>query len=190
MRFFVIPILLAATALGQTYQPSEANLKAREWFENARFGMFIHWGVYSVLGDGEWVMNNRKMTVAEYEKLPPQFNPTEVRPRRMGRSREGRRHEVHHDHHQAPRRLRYVGTRNRITGTSSIRTPYKKDVLKMLAEECHRQGIKLFFYHSQLDWHNPDYFPRGPHGPDCRPARERRLQPLSRITWTPSSASC
>ena len=41
------------------------------------------------------------------------------------------------------------------------RTPYKKDVLKMLADECHRQGIKLFFYHSQLDWHHPDYYPRG-----------------------------
>jgi alpha-L-fucosidase len=41
------------------------------------------------------------------------------------------------------------------------RTPYKKDVLKMLADECHQQGIKLFFYHSELDWHHPDYFPRG-----------------------------
>ena len=41
------------------------------------------------------------------------------------------------------------------------RTPYKKDPLKMLADECHRQGIKLFFYYSQLDWHNPDYYPRG-----------------------------
>jgi alpha-L-fucosidase len=40
-------------------------------------------------------------------------------------------------------------------------TPYGKDPLKMLADECHRQGIKLFFYHSQLDWHNPDYYPRG-----------------------------
>src|SRR5579862_5935243 len=80
MRFLLIPILLAAGAADQTYQPSEVNLKAREWFENARFGMFIHWGVYSVLGDGEWVMNNHKMTVAEYEKLPPQFNPTAFNP--------------------------------------------------------------------------------------------------------------
>ena len=47
------------------------------------------------------------------------------------------------------------------------RTPYKKDVLKALADECHRQGLKLFFYHSQLDWHNPDYFPRGGTGRDA-----------------------
>jgi alpha-L-fucosidase len=46
------------------------------------------------------------------------------------------------------------------------RTPYGKDVLKMLADECHRQGVKLFFYHSQLDWHHPDYFPRGRTGND------------------------
>src|SRR5262249_60817387 len=57
------------------YQPPATNLASREWFQNARFGMFIHWGVYSVLGDGEWVMNNRKIPVADYEKLPAFFNP-------------------------------------------------------------------------------------------------------------------
>jgi alpha-L-fucosidase len=64
MRFLFVSILCSITLFGQSYHPSEPNLKAREWFQNARFGMFIHWGVYSVLGDGEWVMNNRKMTVA------------------------------------------------------------------------------------------------------------------------------
>ena len=53
MRNFVIAMLLPAALFGQSYQPSEANQKAREWFQDARFGMFIHWGVYSVLGDGE-----------------------------------------------------------------------------------------------------------------------------------------
>ena len=47
------------------------------------------------------------------------------------------------------------------------RTPYKKDALKALAEECRKQGLKLFFYYSQLDWHNPDYFPRGSTGHDA-----------------------
>src|SRR5580658_3141017 len=71
-------LALAGQLAGQPgYQPSPANLEARQWFQQARFGMFIHWGVYSVLGKGEWVMNNDKMTVAEYEKLAPQFNPTE-----------------------------------------------------------------------------------------------------------------
>jgi len=59
----------------QSYKPSFENLKAREWFENSKFGMFIHWGVYSILGDGEWVMNNQNISISEYEKLPTFFNP-------------------------------------------------------------------------------------------------------------------
>ena len=59
------------------YQPTAANVAAREWFQDARFGLFIHWGVGSILGDGEWVMNNRKIPAADYEKLPAFFNPTE-----------------------------------------------------------------------------------------------------------------
>ena len=57
------------------YVPSDENLKARAWFKDARFGLFIHWGVYSVLGDGEWVMNNQNISIEEYEKLPSFFNP-------------------------------------------------------------------------------------------------------------------
>src|SRR5205085_10728064 len=74
-----ITLLLSFAALGsaQTYKPSEANLKAREWFQDSKFGLFVHWGVYSVLGEGEWVMNNAKMPISEYEKLAPKFNPTE-----------------------------------------------------------------------------------------------------------------
>src|ERR1700755_2889109 len=59
------------------YTPTAENMKSREWFENARFGLFIHWGVYSELGDGEWVMNNQQIPVKTYEKLPAFFNPTE-----------------------------------------------------------------------------------------------------------------
>jgi alpha-L-fucosidase len=58
------------------YRPSRGNLAAREWFQDARFGMFVHWGVDSVLGDGEWVMHNCKIPIADYEKLPAFFNPT------------------------------------------------------------------------------------------------------------------
>ena len=66
-----------AQTTAQTYQPSESNLKARQWFQNAKFGMFIHWGVYSVPSDGEWYMEQKKVPVTEYEKYAPQFNPTE-----------------------------------------------------------------------------------------------------------------
>src|SRR6185436_13466092 len=61
----------AESAQAASYAPSAANLASRQAFQDSKFGLFIHWGVYSVLGDGEWVMNNKKMTIAEYEKLPP-----------------------------------------------------------------------------------------------------------------------
>jgi alpha-L-fucosidase len=160
MRILAVPILLAATAAGQTYQPSEANLKAREWFQDVRFGMFIHWGVYSVLGDGEWVMNNRKMTVAEYEKLPTQFNPAGYNPEEwvsLAKAAGMKYITITSKHHDG---FAMFGTKQNRWNIVDA-TPYRKDVLKMLADECHRQGIKLFFYHSELDWHSPDYFPRG-----------------------------
>jgi alpha-L-fucosidase len=156
-------IVLAAAALGQSYQPSEANLKAREWFQNARFGMFIHWGVYSVLGDGEWVMNNRKMTVTEYEKLAPQFNPTEYNATEwvaLAKAAGMKYITITSKHHDG---FAMFGTKQNQWNIVDA-TPYKKDVLKALADECHRQGIKLFFYHSELDWHSPDYYPRGSTG--------------------------
>jgi len=160
MRLVLVAMLVAAAAAGQPYQPTQANLKAREWFQDARFGLFIHWGVYSVLGDGEWVMNNRKMTVAEYEKLPAQFDPAEFNPVEwvaLAKAAGMKYITITSKHHDG---FAMFGTKQSRWNIVDA-TPYKKDVLKMLADECHRQGIKLFFYHSELDWHNADYYPRG-----------------------------
>ncbi len=152
--------LVVLSLPAQTYRPAPENLKAREWFQDAKFGMFIHWGVYSVLGDGEWVMHNRRMTIAEYEKLAPQFNPTEFNAAEwVALAKEaGMRYitftSKHHDG------FAMWGTRQSRWNIVDA-TPFGKDVIKMLAEECRKQGIKLFLYHSHLDWHHPDYFPRG-----------------------------
>src|SRR6266568_6777584 len=74
----LIALALSIPLVAQAgYEPTSANVAARRWFQDARFGLFIHWGVYSVLGDGEWVMNNRKIRGAEYEKLPAFFNPVD-----------------------------------------------------------------------------------------------------------------
>jgi hypothetical protein len=73
----LISIVAQSPVAAQTYKPSESNLKAREWFQDARFGMFIHWGVYSVPSDGEWYMEQKHVPVVEYEKFAPQFNPTQ-----------------------------------------------------------------------------------------------------------------
>jgi alpha-L-fucosidase len=53
MKQFLVLMLLGSAAMAQNYQPSPENLKARQWFQDAKFGLFIHWGVYSVLGRGE-----------------------------------------------------------------------------------------------------------------------------------------
>ncbi len=142
------------------YQPHASNLKARQWFQDARFGLFVHWGVYSVLGKGEWVMNNDKMTSAAYEKLPPQFNPVKYDAAAwvaLAKAAGQKYITITSKHHDG---FAMWGTKKNKWNIVDA-TPYRKDVLKPLAEECRRQGLKLFFYHSHLDWHHTDYFPRG-----------------------------
>ena len=75
MKILLICLLLPFNLFSQKYSPTKENLEAREWFQNAKFGLFIHWGVYSVLGDGEWVMQNQNISIKDYEKLPTFFNP-------------------------------------------------------------------------------------------------------------------
>jgi alpha-L-fucosidase len=147
-------------AANGSYTPSPVNLAARKWFQDAKFGMFIHWGVYSVLGDGEWVMNNKAIPISEYEKIPPQFNPTEFNPAEwvaLAKAAGMRYITITSKHHDG-----FAMFGSKVSDYDIVdRTPYKKDVLRMLADECHKQNVKLFFYHSQLDWHHPDYFPLG-----------------------------
>ena len=80
-NFLFLVFLINTSAFSQKYKPSPENLEARAWFQEARFGLFVHWGVYSILGDGEWVMNNQNISVSEYEKLPSFFNPIDFDPK-------------------------------------------------------------------------------------------------------------
>ncbi len=73
--FFALITCCAFVATAQPYTPTKANLDAREWFTNAKFGLFIHWGPFSIPGSGEWVMNNRNITVKNYTRLMDFFNP-------------------------------------------------------------------------------------------------------------------
>jgi alpha-L-fucosidase len=145
------------------YTPSAENLMAREWFQDAKFGMFIHWGVYSVLGDGEWVMETRPVSGADYAKLPNFFNPTKFDPAAwvaLAKAGGMKYITITSKHHDG-----FAMFNSRLTDWNVVaRTPYGKDVIGMLAAECRKQGIKLFVYYSQLDWHSTDYFPRGATG--------------------------
>ena len=160
--FIVLSILILAhlSAAQNSYQPSPENLQARREFQDMKFGMFIHWGVYSVLGDGEWIFHNRKLKVDEYNRLPMFFDPEKFDAHTwvsLAKSAGMKYITITSRHHDG-----FAMFDSKVSDWNIVqRTPYKKDPLKMLADECHRQGIKLFFYYSQLDWHNPDYYPRG-----------------------------
>lgn len=138
-----------------TYTPAPENLEARKEFQDMKFGMFIHWGASSVLGAGEWVMNNRNIKVPEYTRLINIFNPQNFDAKKWVSIAKaaGMKYITfitrHHD-----------GFSNWDTKQSDWKisnTSYGKDALKQLADECHLQGIKLFCYYSLLDWYRSDY---------------------------------
>jgi len=136
---------------------------SREWYRDAKFGMFVHWGAYSLLGQGEWVMQNRPITVPDYEWLASTFNPVKFDARAwvsLAKAAGVKYLTITSRHHDGFAMFATRATSYNIVDWS----PFKRDPLKELADECGRQGIKLFFYYSQLDWHHPDYWPRGSTG--------------------------
>jgi alpha-L-fucosidase len=133
--------------------------------------MFIHWGVYSVLGSGEWVMQQQAISKKNYQKLPAFFNPLEYDPAQwvgIAKAAGMKYITITSRHHDGFSMFDTKQTDWNIVK----RTPYGRDPLKMLADECHKQGIKLFFYYSLLDWYQNDYYPRGGTGQySGRPAK-------------------
>ena len=160
-KLLILILLLSLTSFGQEkYIPTKENLEAREWFQDARFGLFIHWGVYSVLGDGEWVMNNQNISIKEYEKLSTFFNPVYFDAEEwvlMAKNAGMKYITITSRHHDGFSMFDSKASDYNIVD----KTPYGKDILKMLAEACRKHDMKLFFYYSQLDWYRDDYFPRG-----------------------------
>ncbi len=161
----MVVALFATICVGQStspalFQPSPSELESRRWFQDAKFGLFIHWGIYSELGDGEWVMETHHIPIRDYEKLAPQFYPVRYDAKTwvsIAKASGMKYITITTRHHDGFSMFQTKQTDWNIVD----RTPYAKDPIRMLADECHRQGIKLFFYYSQLDWHHPDYFPRG-----------------------------
>lgn len=155
--------LTPLASLSQTYTPTPENLKNRKWFQDAKFGMFIHWGVYSVLGVHEWVMETQKIDKKTYEKVATFFNPTQFDAEEWVKIAKyaGMKYiTITAKHHDG-----FAMYDSKLSDWDIIdRSPYGKDILKQLSEACRKHGIKLFFYYSQLDWHHNDYYPRGSTG--------------------------
>jgi len=127
-----------------------------KWYQDAKFGMFIHWGLYSILAKEEWIMHTGRIPVEEYEKLVSQFNPTKFNADEWVSiaADAGQKYILptsrHHD-----------GFSMYDTALSDYKvtnTPFKRDPLAELANACAKRGdVKLGFYSSLLDWHHPAY---------------------------------
>lgn len=146
---------LGLNTKAQNYEPSASNLKQREWFSNARFGLFIHWGPFSIPGSGEWVMNDRKLTVHNYTNLKDFFNPIDFDAAAyvsMAKSAGMKYITLITRHHDG-----FSMWDTKYSDFNIMNTPYKKDIVKMIADECHKQGIQLYFYYSLLDWRREDF---------------------------------
>ncbi|NTE05395.1 alpha-L-fucosidase [Agrobacterium tumefaciens] len=148
-------LLLSLYLKAQNYTPTADNLKQRAWFSDARFGLFIHWGPFSIPGSGEWVMNERKLTVHNYTNLKDFFNPSDFNAEQwvtMAKSAGMKYITLITRHHDG-----FSMWDTKYSDFNIMNTPYKKDIVKMMADECHKQGIKLYLYYSLLDWRREDY---------------------------------
>lgn len=147
---------LILPAQAQDYVPTQENLKSRQEFRDSRFGIFLHWGLYAMLATGEWTMTNYNLNYKEYAKLaggfyPAHFNAAEwVSAIKASGAKyicfTSRHHEGFSMFHTQYSDYNIVDA-----------TPFKRDILKELADECQKQGIRLHLYYSHLDWYREDY---------------------------------
>jgi len=174
----VLAITCAATAAAtlpaaQTAAPSIARAHPDvpkdirlDWWREARFGLFIHWGLYAIpAGEwngrtdyGEWIRNNAKIPVEVYDRFQAQFNPTKFDADTWVRlaKQAGMQYIVittkHHDG--------FALFDSKGTTWDVMATPYGRDIVRQFADACRRGGIRLGLYYSIMDWHHPDYLPR------------------------------
>lgn len=153
---FALSLLMLLPLCGWAqYVPTESNLKAREEFEQSRFGIFIHWGLYAMMGQGEWVMTNQGINHQEYAKLMNAFYPHSFDAREWVSAIKdsGAKYITFTSrHHEGFSMWNTAQSDYNITNT-----PYGKDVIKQLADECHSQDVKLHLYYSHIDWTREDY---------------------------------
>lgn len=160
MRKYIASFLIAMSlgASAAPYTPTAENIKARQEFADNGFGVFIHWGIYSMFGQGEWYLNYG-VKADEYAKAAKGFYPIDFNAEEWARAIKGSGAKYicftsrHHD-----------GFSMWDTKQSDYNivksTPFKRDIVKELSEACQKEDLKLHLYYSHIDWTRPDY-PRG-----------------------------
>jgi len=138
------------------YTPSEGNLKARQEFADSKFGIFLHWGIYSTFAQGEWYLSKGKLSHAEYKKAADAFYPHRFDAKAWVKAfkEAGAKYICFTSrHHDGFSMWESEHSEYNIVDA----TPFKRDVVEELARECHRQGIKFHLYYSHIDWSRDDY---------------------------------
>jgi alpha-L-fucosidase len=159
----LVPLSPSQNFTNETKEQHDARM---QWWREARFGLFIHWGLYSVPAGqwdtvttyGEWIRSEAQIPVEVYDSLVYKFNPVKFNAADWVNTAKnaGMKYIVitskHHDG--------FCLFDSKETDFDVMSTPFKRDILKELSEECHKQGMKLGFYYSIMDWHHPDYLPK------------------------------
>lgn len=126
-----------------------------EWFRQARFGMFIHWGLYAIPSRGEWVRSTEKLSIEDYEPYFNEFNPKNYNPKEWAKAakRAGMKYAImtakHHDG--------FCLFDSKLTDYKATNTPAGRDLVKEYVDAFREEGLKVGLYYSLLDWHHPDY---------------------------------
>ena len=156
---------LSAETTNAAQEKPEMRDTRMKWWREARFGMFIHWGVYSipagihkgraVEGIGEWIMHKGKIPIPEYEEYAKQFNPVKFDADawvKIAKNAGMKYIVITSKHHDG-----FCMWDSKVSDYDIMDfAPFKRDILKELGDACKKHGIRLCFYHSIMDWHHPD----------------------------------
>ena len=140
-----LALATSSTFFAQTYTPTPENLQARKEFQDNKFGIFLHWGIYSMTAQGEWYMNDRNIHCDEYAKLASGFYPSKFNAAEWVsqiKASGAKYITITSRHHDSFSMFETKESDYNIVDA----TPFKRDVLKELSEECQKQGIKLHIY--------------------------------------------
>ncbi len=161
-KFSLIVLLLSvitSSVIGQKkmlgHETPAQKKKRMEWWTDARFGMFIHWGLYSEAARHEWVKHNERMTNEQYQKYFDIYNPDHFDPHKWARAAKaaGMKYAVlTTKHHEG-----FCLFDSKYTDYKAMNTPAHRDLVKEYVQAFRAEGLKVGFYYSLLDWHHPDY---------------------------------
>lgn len=157
-RFFLLVALLCMTGAplrAENYKPTPENLESRRRFAEDRFGIFIHWGIYSTFAQGEWYLQNGPLRREEYAKAANAFYPHDFDAKAWAKvfKKAGARYITfttrHHDG--------FSMWNTQQSDYNIMHTPYGKDIVAQLAEACRENNLALHLYYSHIDWMRDDY---------------------------------